>query len=626
MSQSRLDEPIRLGSRTARNRLMHLAVNPGLANQHRMSPGLTAYLAARAPHLGVIVSGLTPVHMSSVYKPSVLKNTGDEDLPELAGFAQAIGRGGALSILQLVHNGGQMPPPPDGGLRLTPSGRPAAGFTGRAAAMTRADIGSLIAAFADAADRARRAGLDGVEIHGAHGFLLHQFLSPLTNQRTDEYGGSVAARVRFPREVIDAVRQRVGAELVVGFRLVGDEFATGGITAEDARYTAATLTGDGLLDYVSVTAGNYATLERGISPLTMPDVPLVDLCRGIRAVVDVPVVAANRIRTPQQAQALLADGAADLVGLGRALLADPDWAAKLDRPAAIRPCIGTNACFAGGGVTTSEAIECAVNPRLVVGRETSRSRRTHPNKVLVVGAGVAGLTVALEASRAGLAVRLVDAAATAGGQVSTYDSALTGGRFGEYVEWSLRELDQAGIHPEYGMRVTADSVADSPLVVLATGSQPSPPPPGLSIVDGLSLLHVPPPPGRIVVVAEDDAPVGLQLARFLARAGHRTRLAVAGADPAPGMEGLTKRTHVSDLLAAGGELSLHTGPLSFDGSLDGDVIAWCGRRTPAGPEGLIGPRVYRIGDCATPGSIVDATRSALRLVEQLTAMRPGALT
>jgi 2,4-dienoyl-CoA reductase-like NADH-dependent reductase (Old Yellow Enzyme family) len=190
--------------------------------------------------------------------------------------------------------------------------------------MTASDIARFVKAFANTAERVRECGFDGVEIHGAHGYFLHEFLSPLSNHRTDDYGGSLENRARIVLEVLRAVRDAVGTDYVVGIRLSGAEFVEGGLTLDEQVKVAASLKSTGELDYVNVSAGAYASMERIVPPMYMPQGVHVHLAKAIKeAVGDTPVIATGRIYEPQFAEQVLSEGAADMVGMLRAMIADP---------------------------------------------------------------------------------------------------------------------------------------------------------------------------------------------------------------------------------------------------------------------------------------------------------------
>jgi 2,4-dienoyl-CoA reductase-like NADH-dependent reductase (Old Yellow Enzyme family) len=632
-----LGDEVRIGPRVMRNRTMQVAVNTGFAGDHHVGEQLRAFYRRRSlGGVGAIVSGLSPVHPSSVYKSSVMKNTDDADLPDLERFAQAVAEGGALSLMQLVHNGSQMVPGPGGPQPVSPSGVPTPGLGQTSTALSTDAIRELIQAFAQAALRARDAGLDGVEVHGAHGFLIHQFLSPLTNLRTDAYGGSRSARMRFAIEVLQAVRDKVGTDIVVGFRMVADEFASGGITEADALETATRLVELGLVDYLSVSAGNYGTLERGISPLLYPDAPLAQMCGRIRAAVNVPVVVCNRITLPEHAQAVLEAGQADIVGVGRALLADPDWAhhAIEGLTSSIRPCIGTNHCFAGGGVTTSAGIGCSVNPELGLVEPPVGSRPAAAGpEILVVGAGVAGLAFALEASRMGARIRIVDKSAQAGGQVLGYDDALTRGRFGRYVDYALTTLADRGIKIEFNTEIIrGDLVGRTQHVVLATGSRDGSADVGSNVISAWDALQLPEPlGGRVVLRAYDGSPFALQLAEYLSRSASELHVVSADQVLSPAVEGLTRRALTASLDQAGSVLHMgssmdrvsdakvelrdvQTGAVTTIDMVDAFVVD-----SPRIADRWPGATVHSIGDCVVPADIATATAQAHALARLVLA-------
>jgi 2,4-dienoyl-CoA reductase (NADPH2) len=527
MGDRLLSKPLDLGPRLMPNRTMHLAVNTGFAMDHEVGEVLFTHWRRLAEGgVGALVTGLTPVHPSSVYKSSVLRCAGAEDLPALRRLAEAVRGTDSLAFVQLMHNGAQMAGLPETGEVLSPSGLPVPGLANGGRALSRSEIHDLVVAFGDAAERCREAGLDGVEIHGAHGFLIHQFLSPLTNHRTDEYGGDPTRRRRFAREVLEEVRGRVGSSIVVGYRTVLDEYTDGGILPEEGLATAVALSDDGLVDYLSVSGGNYGSLERAISPFRVEPGSLVPMAARVRRAVGVPVVAANQIVTPDQAESVLQSGAADIVGLGRGLLADPAWPRRAleGRDADIRPCIGCNDCFAGGGVTTSDSITCAVNPDLG-GVDDQVPVATGSERILVVGAGVSGLAFALEASGRGHDVTVRDRAWTTGGLVAEYSEEITRGRFGAYVDHAVHVLTSRGVTIELGVTVDAGDLLaaedEFTVVALSTGAPPRTLEldlPGMPIITGLDFLGIS-PGSTVIMVSDDDGVEPLAVADWLAEHG-----------------------------------------------------------------------------------------------------------
>lgn len=594
MDDRLLSKPLDLGPRLMPNRTMHLAINTGFAMDHEVGDVLFTHWRRLAEGgVGALVTGLTPVHPSSVYKSSVLRCAGSDDLPALRRLAEAVRGTETLAFVQLVHNGAQMAGLPETGEVLSPSGIAVPGLPDGGRALSRNEIHDLVLAFGDAAQRCREAGLDGVEIHGAHGFLIHQFLSPLTNRRTDEYGGDPVRRRRFAREVLEEVRGRVGSSIVVGYRTVLDEYTDGGILPEDGLATAVALAGDRLVDYLSVSGGNYGSLERAISPFRVEPGSLVPMAARVRRAVDVPVVAANQILTPDQAESVLRSGAADIVGLGRGLLADPAWPRRAfeGRDADIRPCIGCNDCFAGGGVTTSDSITCAVNPDL--GRVDDQGPpATGSERVLVVGAGVSGLAFALEASGRGHAVTVRDRAWTTGGLVAEYSDEITRGRFGAYIDHAVHVLTSRGVTIELGITVEAGDLLaaedEFTVVALSTGAPPRTLEldlPGVPIITGLDFLGVS-PGSRVIMVSDDDGAEPLAVADWFTEHGVDLTIVMLETGLGGAAETLVRRVAMAALAAHGVEVHAGVTLLRLrDGSIE--LGGFGGRTTLAVPDAVV---------------------------------------
>jgi dimethylglycine catabolism A len=259
--------------------------------------------------------------------------------------------------------------------------------------MTKERIERTTAAFATAAARARKAGFDCVEIHAAHGYLLSQFLCPAENVRTDEYGGALENRARFPLGVLRAVR-RAAPDVGVIFRLNADDFFPGGMPFAEALEVARWAAENGA-DALHVSAGHYRSQPSAavmIPPMSMPEAPFLGFASRIKAEVRVPVIAVGRLGDPARAKAAVDDGHADFVALGRSLLADPDWPDKVRHGRAVRHCIACNSCV--DGMRAGERLHCLVNP--LAGRERAFASATPPTgeRIAVIGAGPAGLSYA----------------------------------------------------------------------------------------------------------------------------------------------------------------------------------------------------------------------------------------
>jgi len=343
--------------------------------------------------------------------------------------------------------------------------------------LTLEEIVEIVRSFADAATRALAAGFQGVEVHAGHGYLLQQFLSPWSNHRTDAYGGSVEHRMRMLVEVLQAVRAAVPRPAVLGVRISADEFAPGGLGVPQMQEIAARIVDTGLIDYLSVSQGSYADPGSFIPDASFGHLPFVHLTRAIREVVTtVPIVAVGSIVTPDEAESVLAEGAADLVGMTRAHISDPHLMRKVvqERTADIRQCILCNqGCF--GRLLKGIDISCVQNP--AVGRERDWPQdpvpaTEHPRRVVVVGAGPGGLECAWVAAARGHDVTLLEAEEHLGGTVRTMAEQDEHREWRHVVSWRERMLAQHGVQVRTG--VTADALTIEALrpntVVVATGA------------------------------------------------------------------------------------------------------------------------------------------------------------
>ena len=284
-------------------------------------------------------------------------------------------------------------------------------------AMTQAMIDEIVAAYAAAAGRCEEGGLDGVEVHAAHGYLLSQFLSPLTNLREDDYGGPLQDRARIVREVLAAIRAAVRPTFAVGVRLSSSELVDGGLTVVDTAEIAVALAAAGLVDFVNFSIGSFYVGHTIVAPMHEPHGYQVPYAAQISGRLDVPTIVAGRIMNLAEAEQILADGAADLVSMVRATIADPDLVNKtIDGREAVRPCIGANQGCVGGMYGPRHRLGCDVN--VDVGREHRAepiSPATAARRVLVAGAGPAGLEAARIAALRGHDVVVHESDSTVGG-------------------------------------------------------------------------------------------------------------------------------------------------------------------------------------------------------------------
>lgn len=393
-------------------------------------------------------------------------------------MTDAIRDAGARVFVQLNHHGAQaMPEGPEGPRPVYAPSRmvsPSTGFATMAA--SAADIRSFTDGWARSAALAREGGFDGVEVHLAHGYLLHQFLSPLYNARTDAYGGDLEGRTRFPRKVIAAVRAAVGDDYPVGIRIVADEFHPQGLDAAAMLEIIARLRAETRIDFLDLAAGGYHNVQYVFPSSAMPVAWLRERVAGVKAAnPDVPVFGVGAAHSVEEAAEVIASGTADLVALTRAQLADPDLASKLrdGREDGIRHCIRLNQGCLGRG-SRGLPVSCTVNPR--AGRE--RERDTPPpsrtgERWAVVGGGPAGMQAAVELARAGAAVTLLERDGELGGQLRLARAVPGRDSVGMLVRDLERDLAATGVTVRLGVEAGAALLrALAPTgVVVATGAQ-----------------------------------------------------------------------------------------------------------------------------------------------------------
>jgi 2,4-dienoyl-CoA reductase-like NADH-dependent reductase (Old Yellow Enzyme family)/thioredoxin reductase len=465
-----LFEPIKVGPVTIPNRIVRSAHGTLLTGE-----SLIAYHEARARGgVGMSTMEATSVHPRA---PSILPLYSDACLPFYEEISRRVHAHGMKLFQQLYHPGASHPgvgPQPE---TWSCSAIPNV-MTGIVPiAMTKAMIDDVVQCFADAAVRCRDAGLDGVDIHASSGYLIHEFLSPALNHRTDEYGGSPENRMRFLIEVINAVRSAVGdAEFAVGVRLPNEDHVPGGlVAAENARIAQAV---EPLVDYVSLHMGAYWRFHTLIAPSDAPLGAEMDANRVITRAVSKPTIVVGRIMTLDHASAIVASGEGDMVSMVRALIADPGLVNKArdGQEHRVRPCIGTNmGCV--GQLMSSGVLGCVVN--IAAAREDRISfepdgKASYVKKVLVVGGGPAGLEAARTAALRGHAVELHEATSRLGGQVRLAAQAPHRADVGAITSWLTEEIESLGVVVHFNSMVDADMIARiaADEVIIATGTTP----------------------------------------------------------------------------------------------------------------------------------------------------------
>jgi 2,4-dienoyl-CoA reductase-like NADH-dependent reductase (Old Yellow Enzyme family) len=479
----RLFSPLRIGPVTAGNRVIFGAHFTMFSEPARIwgEPGfhgarLARYVEDRARGgAGIIIVGQTQVHPTTAYQmPNNALAWDAAAVPHFHEVTSAIHAHGALAFIQLAHNGGVN----FGSWSKLPVWAPSdiVNSTEAPKALERHEIAELVEYFARSARNAVAGGFDGIEIHGAHGYLIHEFLSPRSNKRTDEYGGTLENRMRFAVEVLQAVRAAAGATVAVGLRLVGDEevHTADGLTVEDAAAIGARFEGLGVVDFLNVSVGISGIGM--VRPMYTAHQLGVYAARTVKqAVRAVPVFAVHRILTPDEAEGILQREEADAVTVVRAWIADPEWPAKARAGAAdtIRLCTGCNqGCY--GNLTQGLPITCVTNP--AVGRDDRLGLGTlkpapRPKHVVVAGGGPAGLEAAWVAAARGHRVTLLERSGQLGGKIRLAQLLPGRAEIADFANWRAAECVRRGVE----IRLNSDATVDAILalrpeaVVVATG-------------------------------------------------------------------------------------------------------------------------------------------------------------
>jgi len=568
----------------------------------------------------------------------------DKFIPGWRDFADCIHDAGALVSAQLSHGGNECRARITGQKPVGPSAifSPVAGEI--TAELTVPEIKQIVNKFGEAAARAKNAGVDMVEVQGSQGFLLHNFMTPIFNKRTDDYGCDLKGRTRFAIEVVERIKERVGSDFPVSFRMVVSDLVDDGLTVENAKEIANLLVRSGA-DALHLTAGlGLHYLHLCIPPIDAGKGCIVDLVGQVKDVVDVPIIVAQRIICPEQAEEIISNKKADIVSLGRALICDPDWPMKAycgDQDDIVR-CIGCGNCIdrkLDDGVSPS--LVCTRNPAVGKEGEYSINRAKKSKKVLIVGGGIAGLEAARVASMRGHNVCLFEKSRELGGQWNLAGVCLRKQEYREVINYYLRQLTNLSVKIELNKSVDAILLmeVDPDIVVIATGAVPIIPRiPGLdksNVFTAHDVLLGKADPGQNNLIIGGGL-VGLETADFLVERGKNATivemLKVVGKD-----ESILRKPYILKRLSRGSVqmfASTEVKEITKDGVF---VVDKDGREKSIGPYDMIilavgsesvnhtftdhvkdkAPKVYVIGDAVKPRLVIDAIADGNRVGREM---------
>ncbi|MBH3428442.1 FAD-dependent oxidoreductase [Pseudomonas alkylphenolica] len=639
-----LFEPLHIRGKRLKNRIMSSGHDTSIPTDNLVNDRLIAYHKARAEGgVGLIVLQVAGVHDSARYTSHVLMATDDACIEGYRQLAETCHAHGTVVLSQIFHPGREIMESSDGLLAVaySASAVPNERFRVMPRALDQGMIDEIVQGYADAARRLHQAGLDGVEVVASHGYLPAQFINPRVNRRSDGYNGELEQRLRFVREVIAAVRAATSADFIIGLRISADERDAEGLTESESLAAVQAL--QSTLDYVHIVAGTSASLGGAVHivpPMAIEAAYLAREAGTFKASLSIPLFVTGRINQPQEAELILARGQADVCGMTRALICDPQMPNKTDsgRAEDVRACIACNqACI--GHFHRGLPISCIQHPE--TGRE-QQFGQLHPaavrKRILVAGGGPAGMKAAAVAAARGHQVTLYEASAQLGGQVLLAQLLPRRAEFGGASTNLQREMQRAGVEVVRNTRVDRALVErEQPdLVIVATGAEPYWPAfergGELQVVDAWQVLRDEVTLGRSVMVVDWRCDwIGPGIAERLVRAGHQVQLAVNGTHCGESLPLYVRDQMAGELHKLGIAITPYTRlygcddntvylqhtasgePMIFEGI---DTLVLCQGHQPVDSladelKGLV--EVKRIGDCLAPRTAEEAIYEGLKV-------------
>lgn len=639
-AHSRLLSPLQLRGQTLRNRIVFGAHTNNMSDQGLPGPRMEGYFVERAlGGAGMIVTEPVPVHRTGVLTRGNMLYGSDEIIPHFQRITNRVNEAGAVICQQLYHVGAHGDSDLSFAPHWSPSGGPSYHDSDGSHKMTETEIEELLAAHLDAAVRARKSGFQGVEVWAAYHSLMDQFWTPWSNQRDDKWGGSLENRTRFSRRLIEDIRRACGEDFIIGMAVSYSTAYSATLSAENLCEIISLHDDTGHLDYVTVGAGSYLEFDAIIPPFTHGEKLTTPLTAQLKALAkNIKITSEAGVRTPENGEAIIAAGEADLVSIVRGQIADPHLARKATEGRAedIRGCISCNQmCW--GRRSRDYWISCLINPS--VGREWEWGGDrfvTVPaaKSLLVVGAGPAGLEAARGAAERGYRVEIVEALPVIGGQFRLAGMQPRRAQILDLMEWYERQFEKLGVTLRLNTYLDADEIAAHPadIVVLATGSLPDEKAfqrwlPHLESLPGLEAGGVWSPEevmrrearlgdaviiydegsnwrgvgtawalaeaGKQVTIVTPEAFVGKEIARTAADGAARRRMAKLGV--VFKTEACIARWHGNGASV----LNLLTGDEEVIAA-SGLVMATTNRAFDPFPEAFAGKQTLRIGDCVAP--------------------------